>query len=541
MVSKQTKAVRCAIYTRKSTEHGLELEFNSLDAQREACEAYIKSQAAEGWRALPDRYDDPAISGGTLERPSLQRLLQAVEAGKVDVIVVYKIDRLTRSLTDFAKLVELFDARGISFVAVTQQFNTTTSMGRLTLNVLLSFAQFERELSSERVRDKVAASRRRGLWTGGNVPLGYDCHDKKLVVNAAEAEAVRAMFKHYLELRSVGLLIAELKSKNILTKKRVNAEGKMIGGIPLAYGTLAYLLKNRTYLGEIGHRGTWFPGEHQAIVERETFESAQDLMRGNAVARKHRRSESGALLMDCLFDDRGNRMSPSFSSKKGVRYRFYLSSPLLKGDKEKAGSLPRVSAPALEGAVVAAVRDRPHLQSQAHIPDRELLEAQVGRIEIGKTKVRITFKPDSGHLKPGPGEISSGAGPNDVAHQIELPWSDRPKSPFARIEEPNGVTDNNADPALLQAIVWGHAWIRALSDGTYTSVEDLASSIRVHPKTVRNTMRLAFLAPDITKAILFGDQPATLTPTKLQAALPLSWMEQQQALGIASVLKAERF
>jgi site-specific DNA recombinase len=202
---------------------------------------------------------------------------------------------------------------------------------------------------------------------------------------------------------------------------------KMIGGIPLAYGTLAYLLKNRTYLGETGHRGAWFEGEHQAIVERTTFECAQDLMRGNAVVRKHRRSESGALLMDLLFDDRGNRMSPSFSSKKGVRYRFYISSPLLKGDKEKVGSLPRISAPALESTVIAAVRDQPHLQSHAHIPDRELLEAHVERIEIGKTKVRIAFKPGLQHLTPGPDEISAGAGPNAVAHQIELPWSDRPK------------------------------------------------------------------------------------------------------------------
>src|ERR1700734_662920 len=216
----EPKLLRCAIYTRKSTEHGLELEFNSLDAQREACEAYIKSQASQGWRALPQRYDDPAYSGGNLDRPALQQLLKDIDASRIDVIVVYKIDRLTRSLADFAKLVEAFDAKSISFVAVTQQFNTTTSMGRLTLNVLLSFAQFERELSSERVRDKVAASRKKGKWTGGTIPIGYDARDKKLVINKAEAETVRYIFQRYLEVQSFGKLIADLHAKGIVTKRR---------------------------------------------------------------------------------------------------------------------------------------------------------------------------------------------------------------------------------------------------------------------------------------------------------------------------------
>src|SRR6185437_15912018 len=262
---------RCAIYTRKSTEHGLELEFNSLDAQREACEAYIKSQGSQGWQLVGKRYDDPAFSGGNLERPALQELLKDVETGHVDIIVVYKIDRLTRSLADFAKLVELFDAKSISFVAVTQQFNTTTSMGRLTLNVLLSFAQFERELSSERVRDKIAASRRKGKWTGGSVPLGYDSKDKKLVINDAEAGTVRMIFERYLAVKSFSRLVAELDQKEIVTKAR-KVKGKVSGGIPFTYGPLAYLLKNRTYLGEIGHNGAWFPGEHIPIVDRDTFD-----------------------------------------------------------------------------------------------------------------------------------------------------------------------------------------------------------------------------------------------------------------------------
>jgi len=322
MTSEGRKILRCAVYTRKSTEHGLEQEFNSLHSQREACEAYIKSQASQGWKVLPQHYDDPAYSGGNLDRPALKRILRDIEHDKVDVVVVYKIDRLTRSLADFAKLVETFDARSISFVAVTQQFNTTTSMGRLTLNVLLSFAQFERELASERVKDKVAASRKKGKWTGGTVPLGYDARDKKLVVNRAEAEAVRTIFGRYLELKSFARLVADLDNRGIVTKRRNTKVAKYKGGIPFTYGPLAYFLKNRIYFGEMHHGGKWFKGEHEAIVDHETFDRVQQLLKSAATHRKVKRSESGALLMGKLYDDRGNLMSPSFSSKNGVRYRF---------------------------------------------------------------------------------------------------------------------------------------------------------------------------------------------------------------------------
>ena len=360
----EPKLLRCAIYTRKSTEHGLELEFNSLDAQRDACEAYIKSQASQGWRALPQHYDDPAYSGGNLDRPALKKLLADIDARKIDVVVVYKIDRLTRSLADFAKLVEAFDARSISFVAVTQQFNTTTSMGRLTLNVLLSFAQFERELSSERVRDKIAASRRKGKWTGGTVPLGYDAKDKKLIVNKAEAETVRTIFRRYLDLQSFSKLVADLDRRGIVTKRRNTKVAKYNGAIPFTYGPLAYFLKNRIYVGEMHHGGKWFKGEHDAIVDRPTFDRVQQLLTANAQGRKVKRSESGALLAGKLYDDKGNRMSPSFSSKNGVRYRFYVSSALLRGRKEAAGSVSRIAATEIESAVLAALetdRKVPHI------------------------------------------------------------------------------------------------------------------------------------------------------------------------------------
>src|SRR6195256_4817480 len=352
----EPKLLRCAIYTRKSTEHGLDLEFNSLDAQRDACEAYIKSQASQGWRALPQHYDDPAYSGGNLDRPALQQLLKDIDASRIDVIVVYKIDRLTRSLADFAKLVEAFDAKSISFVAVTQQFNTTTSMGRLTLNVLLSFAQFERELSSERVRDKVAASRRKGKWMGGTVPLGYDARDKKLVINKTEAETVRYIFKRYLELKSFGKLVEDLDKMGVVTKRRNTKVKKFNGGIPFTYGPLAHFLKNRVYVGETGHKDKWFPGEHAAIVDRKTFDQVQQLLESKPTGRKARRTASEALLMGKLYDDRGNRMSPSFSSKNGVRYRFYVSSALLRGRKTEAGSVGRVSAAEIESTVLAALQ-----------------------------------------------------------------------------------------------------------------------------------------------------------------------------------------
>ena len=319
MRAEERGACRCAIYTRKSTEHGLEQEFNSLDAQREACEAYIKSQASQGWKILPQHYDDPAYSGGNLDRPALKRLLRDIEAGRIDVVVVYKIDRLTRSLADFAKLVETFDARSISFVAVTQQFNTTTSMGRLTLNILLSFAQFERELASERVRDKIAASRKKGKWTGGTVPLGYDAKDKKLIVNKAEADTVRSIFQRYLELKSFSRLVADLDQRGIVTKRRNTKIAKYQGGIPFTYGPLAYFLKNRIYIGEVHHGGKWFKGEHEAILDRQTFERVQNLLKTNRITRRIKHSESGALLQGKLFDDKGNRMGPSFSSKNGVR------------------------------------------------------------------------------------------------------------------------------------------------------------------------------------------------------------------------------
>ena len=304
------KLTRCAVYTRKSSEHNLDLAFTSLDAQREACEAYIKSQAHEGWCLLPDRYDDGGLSGASLARPALQTLLADVRDRKVDIVVVYKVDRLTRSLADFAKLIELFDAQAVSFVAVTQQFNTTTSMGRLTLNILLSFAQFEREVIGERVRDKIAASKRRGIWVGGPVPLGYVAVDKRIIMVSTEAETVRTIFEHYLELGSVRALAADLDRRGIRSKPRQRSNGRNIGGGSFGVGALAYLLKNRFYIGEVVYRGEAHKGDHEPILDRALFAAVQTRLAARAVERRRRLRASPALLTGRLFDERGNRMSP---------------------------------------------------------------------------------------------------------------------------------------------------------------------------------------------------------------------------------------
>src|SRR5437016_6454926 len=317
-----SKLARCAIYTRKSTEHNLDLAFNSLDAQREACEAYIKSQAHEGWRLIPGRYDDGAFSGASLDRPALQQLLADVRAGKIDIVVVYKVDRLTRSLADFAKLVELFDAHRVSFVSVTQQFNTTTSMGRLTLNVLLSFAQFEREVTSERIRDKIAASKRKGIWVGGNLPLGYEMKDGKIAIVEEEAELVRSIFRRYLELGSVNELLRDLRERNIRTKSRLLSTGATRGGIPFGRGALYYLLSNHFYVGEVKYKNEILPGEQPPIMDRALFESVRQKSLAQWSHRTIVRNKSDHLLTGLLFDDAGHRMVPTHATKAGFRYRY---------------------------------------------------------------------------------------------------------------------------------------------------------------------------------------------------------------------------
>ncbi len=359
---------RCAIYTRKSSEEGLEQSFNSLDAQREAGEAFILSQRDEGWRTLPARYDDGGYSGGTMERPALKRLLEDVQANKVNVIVVYKVDRLTRSLADFAKIVEALDARGVSFVSVTQQFNTTTSMGRLTLNILLSFAQFEREVTGERIRDKVAASKKKGMWMGGPVPLGYDLEARKLIPHPTEAALVRNIFALYLKLGCVRKLMAHLNRENVKTKTWVTKAGTRLGGVSFARGHLYYLLRNRLYIGEIRHRDRWYPGEHTAIVPRDLWDKVQAQLNGNLRTHRSRaRDQSSSLLTGLIEDADGNRFTPSFTIKRGRRYRYYVSQQAITNSAGEYEGPTRLPAREVESRVTERLQG--YLKSDGEIFD----------------------------------------------------------------------------------------------------------------------------------------------------------------------------
>src|SRR5947208_8381195 len=347
---------RCAIYTRKSSEEGLEQEFNSLAAQREACEAYIRSQRNEGWVLAKNRYDDGGLSGGNMERPALQGLLADIRAGRIDIVVVYKVDRLTRSLADFARLVELFDAEAVSFVSVTQQFNTTSSMGRLTLNVLLSFAQFEREVTGERIRDKIAASKKKGMWMGGVPPLGYECHDHKLIVIPAEAEIVRHIFRRYAALGSVRLLQQELDGAGIRSKSWVSSSGRSWGGKPLARGALYLMLKNRIYRGEIVHKDQHYPGEHDPIIDETLWQEVQAKLALNAVERSTgEKTANPSLLAGLLYDGQGHRMTPSHAVKNGMRYRYYISQPLICKSREASPEGLRIAAAEIEALVLSRI------------------------------------------------------------------------------------------------------------------------------------------------------------------------------------------
>ena len=521
----QSKPLRCAVYTRKSTEHNLDLEFNSLDAQREACEAYIKSQAHEGWRLVADRYDDGGLSGASLDRPALQALLSDLRAGKIDIVAVYKVDRLTRSLADFAKLVELFDRHTVSFVSITQSFNTTTSMGRLTLNMLLSFAQFEREVIGERVRDKIAASKRKGIWVGGPVPLGYRVADKKVVVVPEEAAAVRSIFTRYLELGSIGALIEDLDRKGIRTKSLRLADGRIRGGIRFGTGALAHLLKNRFYIGEVAYRGHIHRGGHQPIVERELFEAVQAKLGDNAIERRARLRGSSALLSGRICDDRGNRMSPSHTRKDGVRYRYYVSQAILQQRKDEVGSVARVPGAEIEQLVLECAR-RHQAPDGPALADRDLIEQCIQMVTVSPRglEVRIFAEKDTASRA------------DDPPTTITLPWT---APTFAAVKgivhSPSAVAPTlkpETREALLGAIAKARRWIDDLRQGRRASFAEIARQEGQVERHIRLLAALAFVSPQIVAAIVEGTAPADLTVTGLARALPHSWTEQARTVGL---------
>jgi site-specific DNA recombinase len=530
------KPVRCAIYTRVSTDHGLDQEFNSLDAQYEAASAYIKSQAHAGWTLIRSRYDDGGYSGGSTDRPDLQKLLDDIRARKIDVIVVYKVDRLTRSLADFAKLVELFDTHGVSFVSVTQQFNTTTSMGRLTLNVLLSFAQFEREVTSERIRDKIAASKRKGLWVGGTLPFGYEMKDGKIAIVEEEAELVRLIFRRYLELGSVNELLRDLKERNIRTKTRQLSTGATRGGIPFGRGALYYLLSNHFYIGEVKYKNEILPGEQPPIMGRALFEA----VRQKSVAQwSHRtvvRNKSDHLLTGLLFDDAGHRMIPTHATKAGIRYRYYASTPVLHGEARtaSAGSVSRVPATDIEEAIVRslkahlAAKQDGSISSAVNLGDRDALAQLVAGIVVNRDRLVVRFKSDQ--------TDEASDCPDDQS--LTIPWQKPPSKRSRRILLPHNASRSDVQPEqferrarLVSAIARGRRWLDDVVSGRVTTVTQLCAREKCSVRQVNMTISLAFLAPNLVKAAVEGRLPRGIGIERLRDP-PAEWSRQFEALGL---------
>ena len=533
------RKTRCAIYTRKSTEDGLEQDFNSLDAQREACAAYILSQTHEGWEGTSELYDDGGFSGGSMERPGLKQLLQDVIAGKVDVIVVYKVDRLTRSLADFAKIVDILDGHDASFVSVTQSFNTTTSMGRLTLNVLLSFAQFEREVTGERIRDKIAASKKKGMWMGGPVPLGYELGERKLVVNKQEAEIVRHLFQRYTELRAVPQLVDELAAQGYRTKIRPYKDGRQIGGVAFRTGALSQLLKNPIYTGKVRHKDKIYDGEHEAIIDQALFDEVQSIFaanrRDNALGKK---SKNPSLLAGIITDPDGRRMTPTHASKGSKRFRYYVSRLEPGDDKNLAwrmpsGEIERLVTDTLAKAIANTVttsgeaniiqnqmtvhRDiANHLQNSAtHEKRKILLDIRV-EVHVQKAQVVISFK------------LQVEAERSEVCIDAKLA---KQGSELKFTIPPTNANIKSAPNPTLQKLV---AQAFAAQDFLLTGQANPALA-NYGRRYLGQLVRISWLAPDIIGAIMDGTQPVDLTGRKLTRAnaIPLDWPSQRKMFGFA--------
>jgi DNA invertase Pin-like site-specific DNA recombinase len=523
--------LRCAIYTRKSSEEGLEQSFNSLDAQREACEAYVLSQTGEGWSTLASRYDDGGYSGGSIERPGLKQLLADIALRKIDVVVVYKVDRLTRSLADFGKIVEILDAHGVSFVSVTQAFNTTSSMGRLTLNVLLSFAQFEREVTGERIRDKIAASKKKGMWMGGTPPFGYRAHERTLVINEDEAQTVRGIFERYLTLRSVHALKAELVRDGICSRpsRRTNSSE----AVPFSRGALYHLLSNRVYAGEIVHKDQSYPGQHPAIIQLDQFEQVGALLAENRRERRERKhTVARAPLTGLLFDGEGRSVCPVAARNKGERvYCYYVSAHLQQGGRGTGdGAGIRISAPALEKLVLERL--------SAAVPaaaDWETARSLIQRVELDDNRLTIVAKP-SGRVK-----LNKLPDDTNVSHlddgclRIVIPvwfpkWAGRTEV-VAGSTSLGGFTPK-VDRSLVRGLARAHGLVRTAQAKPNLRIEDIGKREGAAPSYIRRLSRLAFLAPDIQQALVDGQQPLGINLERLMRIdLPLSWQRQRELLG----------
>jgi len=516
--------LRCSIYTRVSSDSGLEQEFNSLDNQREASEAYIKSQAHEGWKLVRDHYDDGGFSGGSMERPALRKLLDDVARGRIDVIVVYKVDRLTRSLADFAKLVELFDAHDVSFVSVTQAFNTTTSMGRLTLNMLLSFAQFEREVTGERIRDKIAASKKKGMWMGGVVPLGYRVENRALHIVEEHAAIVRDLFRRYLEAGSVVALKVALDRENVRLPARCDGAGKPSGGGLFSRGHLHKILTNPIYAGQLTHKGRIYDGQHQAIVDQDTWERVQRLLASHAKNRNATHRSTDALLIGKLFDDRGHRMSPSEARKGSRRWRYYVSQAILQGRKAEAGSIPRIAADVIEDKVVEVIRSAidadGHGRPIPHSPSD--IGGGIERVTIGTAGLTV--------------ELNDRLSPDH--RTLRISWTPTPSRRRREFIQGEGARQTSIRPMrtearsrFIAAFCDARAWIDQLVADPSVTIASIASSQMRTERSIRQTLSLGFLDPELVEAAITGKLPRGFG-LKRALELPPAWSAQWIKLGL---------
>ena len=519
----------CAIYTRKSTEEGLEQAFNSLDAQREACAAYILSQAHEGWEQIPEHYDDGGWSGGSMDRPGLKQLLADVAAGKVDVIVVYKVDRLTRSLADFARIVDTLDKAGASFVSVTQAFNTTNSMGRLTLNVLLSFAQFEREVTSERIRDKVAASKKKGMWMGGPVPLGYRLGDRKLLIDDDEAETVRSIFRRYTELRSVTNLVEELAQQNVRTKVRQYSNGRTAGGVHFQRGSLSQLLQNPIYIGKVSYRGELYQGEHQAVIGPDDWAEVQRVLTSNRHERKlGKQTRYPSLLTGMVSDPDGRPMTPVSTQKGSRRHHYYVTRLKAGEDNEHAW---RVPAGEPDRAVMAVVCDwlRSHerpCKPGLVMSDRELADELPGYSVPEQRKVLMEL---AANVQLGKTELHLRIG-DEAQPVVSVPARMVRRGAELKVVLGSGEPQRDPDPVLLKLVALAMSARKSL----FARKADQLTS-HYSKRHLWQLLRISFLAPDIVTAIVEGRHPPSLTGRRLLRVtdLPLDWAGQRRVLGFS--------
>ena len=542
------KKIRCAIYTRKSSEEGLEQEFNSLHAQREACAAYVASQKHEGWVLLPEHYDDGGLSGGSLDRPALQHLLEDVASGRVDQIIVYKIDRLTRSLSDFSKIVDILDAAEASFVSVTQSFNTATSMGRLTLNMLLSFAQFEREVTAERIRDKIAASKRKGLWMGGTVPLGYDADGRSLKVREDEASTIRSLFDLYEEYGSVRAVKAEAEKRGLRTRKRRASDGSVSGGGGFDRGHIHHILTNPIYAGRIRHKDKVYEGQHDPIIDPDRWDRVQQLLQtGSSKVRGHRTGQRRSLLCGKLFDETGDRLTPSHSkTRKGHRLRYYVSHQLIA----KTGDAPsdgwRLPAAELERQIADAIR---RAISVPQFPARCLTDGSADQIRLAREKISEVLEArDQAYLLNlieqivvAPGQVSIAMSSETIAHLFGVEPRDLPNAALAlRLPfqlRKRGVetkivlaeTPPERDEVLIRNVANAHTWFERIKAGdTFTAI---ANAEGISKRRIQHMIGLAFLAPDLVRDVLEGEQPIGFTSDWCKThVLPTDWNEQRRLL-----------